>query len=108
VAGELPEYTAWLRNRPCAACRTRLMVEVHHATNGDTVAPGDPRPPKSTGTRRGKGQKAHDYYTIPLCFWCHANFHSMRGEFAGWDKAKRNLWQLHEVGRHRLAYEGDR
>lgn len=109
MAGELPEYLAWVRKQPCAQCGTRLQIEGHHATHGDTVAPGEQRPAKSVGARRGKGQRAHDHFLIPLCLKCHAALHRLSGPFKWWTKRELRGWQDSQVATHRAHYEaGDK
>jgi hypothetical protein len=48
-----PQYRAWIRSQPCAACGTHIGVEAAH-----------------TGPH-GLGQKASDYTCIPLCYEHH-------------------------------------
>lgn len=53
-----PEYLAFVRAHPCAACQRRKGIEAHHWSPG-----------------RGVGQKVSDYRTVPLCEDCHRYFH---------------------------------
>lgn len=105
MAGELPDYTAFLHERPCCApgCGTRQDIQAHHTTNGLMMLPGTP-PPRG-GPRRGKGQRCHDYYQIPLCLECHGQFHDSKGQFRTWSKQRKNAWQLEMVTYHRCLYE---
>jgi hypothetical protein len=48
-----PQYRAWIRSQPCAACGTQIGVEAAH-----------------TGSH-ALGQKASDYSCIPLCHQHH-------------------------------------
>lgn len=68
-----PEHA---REQPCAMCHRPPPSEAHHATFG-----------------RGLGQKADDSLCIPLCLWCHRDFHAAAGRFRSMDKAARRAWQ---------------
>lgn len=101
MAGELPDYTAFIHKRPCCApgCG-RGPVDAHHATSGLLNQPGEPHRGK-----RGKGQKVHDYYLIPLCHECHMQFHDAAGQFRKWSKQHRSAWQLEQVTYHRFLWD---
>lgn len=96
MAGELPEYVGWVRKHPCCACGAERLVEAHHITNGLTCMPGE-RPPKALRGKRGKGQKAHDYYAIPMCLSCHRKLHDRSGPFREMSKQRLDAWQLEWV-----------
>lgn len=96
-----PAYAAWIRQKPCHACESPLYVELHHATIGST----EPWELNSAGGPvRGKAQKAHDSWGIPLCLRCHRNFHSACGQFKDWDRQQRRKWQEDAVAMYRGAY----
>lgn len=108
MAGEQPEYLAWVRKQPCCApgCGSRLQVVAHHATNGLLVPPGEPMPPKMAGKRRGQRQKAHDYFAMPLCLKHHVpGVHKRGGPFKEMSKKRLDAWQLEQVTAHRSAWE---
>lgn len=107
MANEDPPYSNWLRRRPCQACGGPGPCEVHHSTVGDTVAPGERRPSKSVGAKRGKSQRSHDAFGISLHTRCHANFHEMRGFFSGFTQADLREWQEKRVEENRAAYEAE-
>jgi hypothetical protein len=107
MADDLPHYRAWLLKQPCAVNAIEpcvLSVVVHHHTEGETHAPGA-RPEKALGGKRGKSQKASDYYGIPLCHRHHGQFHDAKGFCKDWDKENRSAWQTDQVLIHRLGYE---
>lgn len=107
MAKEWPEYLDFVRRHPCAVCGSRLQIEAHHATNGLMVPPGEPLPPKSAGPKRGRGQKCHDYFTLPLCMKHHGQLHNERrsGHFKDWSKQRLNAWQMEQVTAMRCLWE---
>lgn len=67
--------------RCCAPdCRTCPAGVAHHATTG-----------------HGKGQKADDTRSMPLCNEHHDDFHRNRGPFRDWPKARRAEWQEEQI-----------
>lgn len=72
MAGEDPQYTAWLRTRPCQApgphdCRG---VEIHH-----------PCHLRATGHDK---RRAHDHRAVRLCLTSHVpGIHQLAGPFRG-------------------------
>lgn len=92
-------YRAWLLMQPCACQPCVLPVVIHHSTVGATEAHA-----KSLGGRRGKGQRASDAEGISLCNRHHANFHDLRGFFAGWEKQQLRDWQNGQVERLQRLY----
>ncbi len=108
MAGEDAEYTAWIRGRPCCApgCGTRQGVQAHHATNGLLLPPGVPMPPKMVSKRKGRGQKPHDYYTMPLCLKHHIpGVHERGGPFKKMPKQRLDAWQMEQVTYHRFLWD---
>lgn len=109
MAGEEPRYESWLRTQPCARCGAEFGIEVHHALWGTTYSPEGPRPAKAIeGARKGKGQKAHSYFSLPLCLKCHIpGIHRGGGHFAGMSVGEREAWErdLHPVYRNRYAMQ---
>lgn len=106
MAGEDARYTAWIRTQPCAACGTTLQVEPHHALSGTTYSPEAPRPAKAIpGARKGKSQRSHDHFCIPLCIKDHEpGFHQGHGYFEGWSPRERDDWEMAQVGIHRNRF----
>lgn len=104
MASDDPTYIRWLHAQPCAECGSAQFVEAHHHTSGDVFAPDAPRPPRTTGARRGKSQKASDYFAFALCAKHHRQFHDAAGQFKGWDRARRRAWQDDQVISHRARY----
>jgi hypothetical protein len=89
VADDLPEYRAWLLKQPCACAPCVAAVVVHHHTSAPTHAPGEAAP-KDLSAKRGKSQRASDYYGIPLCHRHHGV------ELRAWqDQHVRRLHSLH-------------
>jgi hypothetical protein len=106
LAGEDTRYVAWIRTQPCAACGTTLQIEPHHALSGTTYSPEGPRPAKAIpGARKGKSQRSHDHFCIPLCIKDHEpGFHQGHGYFEGWSPRERDDWEMAQVGIHRNRY----
>jgi hypothetical protein len=107
MADDLPHYKAWLLKQPCAVNAIEpciAAVIVHHHTEGETHAPGA-RPAKALGGKRGKSQRASDYFGIPLCHRHHGQFHDAKGFCKDWDKEDRRAWQTDQVTIHQLGYE---
>jgi 5-methylcytosine-specific restriction endonuclease McrA len=52
------DYIRYVRAFPCCGCGAE-DVEIHHFMHGD----------------KGTGMKVSDFYTVPLCFRCHRQFH---------------------------------
>ena len=73
MAGELPDYTAWLHDRACQApphvCTPPMVV--HHPTHLRATGELDNR--------------AHDFYGVTLCTFAHDTLHSLanNGAFSG-------------------------
>jgi hypothetical protein len=70
-----------VRSLPCCHCGRTYAVQAHHSTHS------------KDGGGKGMALKVSDAETIPLCVWCHHDFHTASGEFKGWDKEKRHSWQ---------------
>lgn len=106
MAGEDPRYEAWIRGQPCAKCGTRHGIEGHHPLWGTTYSPDEPRPPKAIpNARKGKGQRCHSYFTLPLCIKCHIpGIHRGGGHFAGTTPEEREQWEREQVVIHRNRY----
>lgn len=95
MAGEDPQYVQWIREQPCCACESPFGVQAHHHTGGTTapVFPKDGEPLASNERPRGKSERAHDTWCIPLCIKCHANLHGFHGLFSPFDQKQRRAWQ---------------
>lgn len=76
-------YLDFVRSLPCCACGKNAPSHAHHETGGG----------------RGKGQKAPDNRTMPLCFQCHREFHSVSGRFDGFTFDGKRMWQEMEIER---------
>lgn len=107
MANEDKAYCDWLRKRACAMCESPIGVAVHHHTNG-TLSPVFPEPGRTLGSSehpRGKNQRAHDHWGIPLCIKCHIpGIHSFGGHFRGMDNKSRRDWQDGQVRLLRALY----
>lgn len=105
MAGEDPRYTNWVRTQPCAACSGPGPCEPHHALSGTTYSPDETRPAKAIpNARKGKAQRAHDHFAIPLHTRCHAQFHRGTGLFSDMSPEQRDKWESDEVRRYRTRY----
>lgn len=109
MAGEDPEYVAWIRKQPCCACGSRVGVDAHHHTAGSTQPTVGQRGRRAQA--RGMGQRAHDEATMPLCDklrggpGCHQDLHEFRGLFSDMDNGERRLWQDRKVREFRALYQ---
>lgn len=109
MAGESPHYTNFIRTQPCAACASRLRIEVHHALYGTTYSPDEPRPPKAIpNARKGGAQKSHDWFSIPLCMKDHTpGLHKMAGFFAGRTGEWLETWEREQVEEMHRRYDAE-
>jgi len=63
------DYTNWVATLPCANCGLDDDTTVaHHLKHRHSPHGGG-----------GMGMKANDFFTMPLCFKCHASAHSGDG-----------------------------
>jgi hypothetical protein len=103
VALEDPDYLNWIRRQPCCVCEcTTERREAHHSTFGPTSAYEEM--PSALLRGRGKGQRAHDSWSMPLCAKHHRQLHQLCGHFAGWHKEQLRDWQTAQVHEHRKRY----
>lgn len=79
MAGEDPDYVAWVRTLPCCYCAGRNSVEAHHRTGA------------------GMARRAHDRETMPLCLRCHHDFHGLAGHFKNFKRADLRAWQHNKI-----------
>ena len=66
-------YTNWVATLPCANC----------GLDGETTVAHHLKHRHSPHGGGGMGMKAHDFFTMPLCFGCHASAHN--GDAGGLD-----------------------
>lgn len=107
MAGEDPRYCAYLRTQPCARCGVTYGIEVHHPLWATTYSPEEARPAKAIeGAKKGKSQKCHDHFALPLCFaMCHVpGIHRGGGHFAGTSPEEREAWEREQITIHRNRY----
>jgi hypothetical protein len=106
MAGEDPRYCAWLRTQPCARCAVTYGIEVHHPLWATTYSPEEARPTKAIpNAKKGKGQRCHDHFGLPLCLKCHVpGIHNGGGHFAGTTPEEREHWERDEISKHRNRY----
>jgi hypothetical protein len=102
VADEDHEYLAWLRKQACCLCECPFGVHAHHHTHG-AVTQYEAFPGALTRAR-GKSQRAHDSWAMPLCVKCHLQLHSLSGRFRGWVKEQLRTWQTERVSEYRAIY----
>lgn len=81
------DYLRRVRALPCCKCGGK-GGEAHHTTFG-----------------RGMAQKSPDRETMPLCWQCHYDFHSLTGPFKGWEKQQIREWQRLQVEATQLALD---
>ncbi len=92
MAGEDPEYAAFLRTLPCCMMGHGPCVgavHVHHE-------PG----------RKGLGTRNHDHTGKPLCAGHHTQRHSLSGPFKGWNKWRIRDWEASTATKLRGVYLG--
>jgi hypothetical protein len=99
-------YIGWVRRQVCACCGAPAPSHAHHHTSAPTYSPGLP-PAKSAGRKRGKAQKASDYYTLPLCLKCHGWLHDNRGFFSGYQHDELRAWQDTQVQQHHERFDAE-
>lgn len=100
-------YIQWVRRQACCVCGMPGPSHAHHHTNGPTFAPDAPRPEKSVGFKRGKSQKASDWYTLAVCHKCHRKLHDFSGPFRDYNGAERDAWQDKQVSEHHDRFEAE-
>ena len=60
------DYTRWVATLPCVNCGLHdETIVAHHLKHRHAPHGGG-----------GMGLKAHDFFTMPLCFECHSSAHS--------------------------------
>lgn len=106
MADEDRVYTDWLRKQACCNCGTDQDVQVHHHTNGSTAPlfPIEDEPLGSLEAPRGRGQRAHDHWGMPLCLRCHHDLHALAGSFRKMTGRQRREWQDGQVRILRMCY----
>jgi hypothetical protein len=90
MAGEDPDYLAWIRLQACQFCDRPPPSHAHHHTGP-----------------RGKGQRAHDHNAMALCFDCHRHLHGASGPFKDWNHEERSNLQDELVVKHRQIYNDE-
>lgn len=103
MADDMPEYKAFLLRQPCCVEPCIAPVQVHHAQHGETHGP-DAAPAKALGGKRGKGQRASDWWGLPLCFKHHRQLHDGAGPFREMSPTERRAWQDKHIARYRARY----
>lgn len=104
MAGELPEYSSWIRKQACAGCLGPGPCDPHHAHCGTTYDPDERPPAKSAGPKRGRGQRSHDKWLIPMHVRCHRQFTDSSGPYRDWNNERRDAWERDQVRIHRERY----
>jgi hypothetical protein len=106
MAGEDPRYTAFLRKQPCAKCFQGWGIEVHHPLWATTYSDEEARPAKAIpNAKKGKGQRCHDHFALPLCLKCHVpGIHEGGGHFSGMSVEEREAWEREQIPVHRNRY----
>ena len=105
MSGEDPDYVNWIRRQPCCCQPCVAQSEAHHSTFGSTQ-PFDENP-SALQRGRGKGQKAHDSWCMPLCLRHHGQIHGLSGFFRDFDAAMLREWQTERVREHRAMYQAN-
>lgn len=102
-----PKYVAWVRKQACCVTGQPGPSHAHHSTMAPSYAPDEVPSKAIRGARRGRGEKAADYYAIPMSLKTHRQFHDLTGPFEGWDKEQLRAWQDGQVAIHRARYESE-
>jgi hypothetical protein len=100
------KYLRWVRAQACCVCGFPGPSHAHHHLSAPSYSPGQ-RPEKSAGTKRGKSQKASDFYTIALCIKDHSNLHLLKGFFSGYTGNELREWQDNQVAAHHERFDAD-
>ena len=87
MAGENDVYRDWCRRQRCAECNASPPNEAHHAG------------------RSGMGMRAHDNTCVPLCMYCHTDWHAASGPFKTMRKADRRAWAERNIEKYNALYE---
>jgi hypothetical protein len=103
VADDLPHFRAFVLGRPCQAQPCIMPPQFHHAQHGETFVPWA-RPPKALGGKRGKSQRASDWYGLGLCFACHGDFHDLKGKFRDFTNETGRVWMDERIAENQRAY----
>jgi hypothetical protein len=107
LAGELPAYSGWIRKQRCAGCLGPGPCDPHHAHCGTTYDPDERPPTKSAGPKRGRGQRSHDKWLIPMHMRCHRQFTDSSGPYRDWNNERRDAWERDQVRIHRERYAAE-
>jgi len=92
MAGEDPEYLAWLRLRKCSAPGPpHWGGDAHHPRHDETGPVG-------------MSLRAHDHRAISLCRACHGHIEQRTGPFAGWSRERVRCWHDEQAARSRAIY----
>jgi hypothetical protein len=80
-----------------------MAPQFHHAQHGETFAPWA-RPPKALPGKRGKSQRASDWYGMGLCLACHGELHDAKGKFRNVTGAQARVWMDERIAENHRAY----
>lgn len=103
MADDLPHFRSFVLGRPCQAQPCVMAPQFHHAQHGETFAPWA-RPPKALGGKRGKSQRASDWYGLGMCFACHGEFHDLKGKFRDFTNETARVWMDERIAENHRAY----
>jgi hypothetical protein len=103
VADDMPHFRAFVLGRPCQAQPCVMAPQFHHAQHGETYAPWA-RPPKALPGKRGKSQRASDWYGLGLCFSCHGELHDLKGKFRDFTNHTGRVWMDERIAENQSAY----
>lgn len=62
------------------------------------------KPPKALPGKRGKSQRASDWYGLGLCFACHGEFHDLKGKFRDFTNETARVWMDERIAENQRAY----
>lgn len=88
MAGEDPDYIAWLSERECC-------VDGCERRSG---------PPHHCKYFTGGSRRSHDHMAIPICPTHHEERHRLSGFFKGWTKKMWREWEQAAVSTYRTMY----
>lgn len=103
MADDLPHFRAFVLARPCQAQPCVMAPQFHHAQHGETYAPWA-KPPKALPGKRGKSQRASDWYGMGMCFACHGELHDAKGKFRNFTNAMAREWMDERIAENHKAY----
>jgi hypothetical protein len=90
-------YLAWVRTRPCVYVGARDVQRLWPCSG--------PTEPDHESMGRGKGTKADDDRSYPICHRHHMDRHGLCGPFKGWVRDQLRAWIAARIDEAQAKYE---